>query len=145
MEEGRKHTKAIVFPDIGLHTNSVKCMLAEEGQPNLHGSGVSILDLNESAKSDTFEVLLALLVHEVAPGDGPAFGDARERHRPRHGEVEVVSGADGEVREEFHIADTVGSQLEVADGQAVFRLPPQGPEVYRLHTSGKTALFAKYP
>lgn len=118
--------KAIVLPDIRLHTNTVECVFAKESKPSLHGSGVSILDLNETAKSNSFKVLLALLVHEVASGDGPAFGDARERHRPRHREVEVVSGADGEVREEFHVADAVGSQLEVADWKTVFRLPPQG-------------------
>lgn len=101
-------------------------MLAEEGKPGLHGLRVSILNLNKSAKGNSLEVLLALLVHKVASGDGPAFDDARERHGPGDGEVEVVSGSDGEVREEFHVADAVGSQLEIANWETVLCLPPQG-------------------
>lgn len=134
-----------MFPDIGLHTDTIEGVLAEEGKPDLHGLGVSILDLNETAQGDALEVLLALLMHEVASGDGPALSDARERHGSGHGEVEVVGGADGEVREEFHVADAVGSQLEVADGKTVLGLPPQGTEVYRLHTPGETVVLVECP
>jgi hypothetical protein len=88
---------------------------------------VSILDLNQSAEGDSFEVLLALLVHEVASGYGPAFNNAGQRHRPRHRKVEVVSSTDGKVREEFYITDAVRSQLKVADWEAILCLPPQRP------------------
>jgi hypothetical protein len=88
---------------------------------------VSILDLDQSAKSDSFKVLLALLVHKVASGYSPAFDDARERHRSGHGEVEVVSGTDSEVCEELDVADTVGSQLKIADWKTVLCLPSERP------------------
>lgn len=121
------HTKTVVFPDICLHTDSIKCVLPEKCKPCLHRLWVSILDLNQSTEGDSFEVLLTLLVHEVASGYGPAFNDAGERHRPGHREVEVVSGTNGKVREELHVTDAVGSQLKVADWKAVFHLPPQRP------------------
>jgi hypothetical protein len=102
-------------------------VLPEESKPGLHGLRISILDLYQSAKSDSFKVLLALLVHKVASGYSPAFDDARERHRSGHGEVEVVSGTDSEVCEELDVADTVGSQLKIANGKTVLCLPPEWP------------------
>ena len=96
-----------MFPDICLHTHSVKRMLPEECKPCLHRLWASILDLNQSTEGDSFEVLLALLVHEVTSGYGPAFDDAGERHRPGHGKVEVVRGTDGKIREELHVTDAV--------------------------------------
>jgi hypothetical protein len=75
----------------------------------LHGLRISILDLDQSAECNSFEVLLALLVNEVASGNSPAFHDARKGHGSGHGEVEVVSGTDSKVREELDVADTVGS------------------------------------
>lgn len=101
-------------------------MLPEEGKPSLHGLGVSILNLDKAAEGDSFKVFLALFMHKVTAGDGPAFDDARERHWPGHGEVEVICGADGKISEELHIADAVGSQLKVANWEAIFCLPPQG-------------------
>lgn len=102
-------TEGLVFPDISLHANSVESVLAEEGQPRLYGLWVSILNLDQATESNSFEVLLALLVHEVASRDGPAFDDAREGHGTGDGEVKVVGGADGEVGEEFHVLNAVGS------------------------------------
>lgn len=96
-----------MFPDICLHTDSIKGVLPEECKPCLHRLWVSILDLNQSTEGDSFEVFLALLVYEVASGYGPAFNDTGKRHRPGHGKVEVVSSADGKVREELHVTDAV--------------------------------------
>lgn len=96
-----------MFPDICLHTDSIKRVLPEECKPCLHRLWISILDLNQSTESDSFEVLLALLVHEVASGYGPAFNNAGERHRSGHRKIEVVSGTDGKVREELDVTNAV--------------------------------------
>jgi hypothetical protein len=118
-------------------------MFPKEGQPCLNGLRVTILDLNQAAEGDPLKVLLALLVYEVTAGHGPALGDTGEGHRAGDGEVEVVGGTDGEVGEELQVLDAVGSQLEVAYGEAVFRLPPQGTQIECLDTSGKSGVFTE--
>jgi hypothetical protein len=110
-----ERTERLMFPNISLHTNTIESMLAQESQPSLHRLGISILNLDETAEGDTLEILLALLVHEVASRDGPAFDDTGQRHGSGNGEVEVIRGADGEVGEEFDVLDAVGSELEIAD------------------------------
>lgn len=99
-------------------------MLAKKGQPCLDCLWVAVLDLDESAEGDPLKILLALLVNKVAPGDGPAFDNARERNGSGDGEVEIVRGANGKVGKELDVLNTVGSQLEVTHGEAVFRFPP---------------------
>lgn len=117
-------TKALMLPDICLHTNSVECMLAKKCQPCLDRLRVAVLDLDESAKGDPLKVLLALFMNEVASRDGPAFDDARERDGTRDGEIEIVCGTNGKVGKELDVLNTVGSQLEVTHGEAIFRFPP---------------------
>lgn len=124
-----------MLPDVRLHPNSIECMLAKKSQPCLYCLWVTVLDLDESAESDALKILLALFVNKVASRDGPAFDDARKGNGARDGEVEVVSCANGEIGKEFYIVDTVGSQLEVTDGEAIFRFPPEWSEVDGLHAS----------
>jgi hypothetical protein len=107
--ESRDRTKALVLPDVGLHTNSVEGVFPEESQPRLHGLRISIFDLNQSTESDSLEVLLALLVYEVTSRDGPTFDDARERNGSGDREVQIIRCADGEVGKKFHVFDAVGS------------------------------------
>ena len=118
-----------MLPHVGLHTNPVKGVLAEEGQPGLHRLRVTILDLNQTAEGDPLKVLLALLVDKVTADDGPALSDAGKRHGARDGEVEVVRSAEGKIGKELEVLNTVGAQLEIADGQAVFGLAAKGTEV----------------
>lgn len=124
-----------MLPDVRLHTDSIECVLAKKSKPCLYCLWVAILNLNESAQGDTLEILLALLVDKVASQEGPAFDDAREGNGARDGEVEVVGGTNGEIGKEFYIVDTVGTQLEVTDGEAVFRFPPKRSQVDGLHAS----------
>lgn len=100
-------TETVMLPNIGLHTDSVKGVFSKESEPCLYRLRVAILDLNQSAKGDSLEVLLALLVHEVASRDGPAFNDARKRHGTGNGKVQIIGGANGEVGEKFNVLNTV--------------------------------------
>lgn len=138
-------TETVMFPNIRLHTDSVKGVFPKEGEPRLHRLRVPILDLDQSAKGDPLEVLLALLMHKVASGDGPAFNDARKRHGTGNGKVQIIGGANGEVGEEFHILNTVRSQLEIAHREAVLRLPPKWSRVDRLYASRKSSILTKSP
>lgn len=115
----------------------------KESQPCLDRLRVAILDLDQTAKRDPLKVLLALFVYEVTASHGPAFGDTGEGHGAGHGEVEVVGGTDGKVGEELQVLHAVGSQLKVAYGEAVLRLPPKGTQVERLDTSGESGVFTK--
>lgn len=124
-----------MLPNVGLHTHSVKRVLPQESKPCLDSFRVSIFDLHQTAESNSLEVLLALLVYEIASRDGPAFGDTWKGHRTGDGEVKVVGGADREVGKEFHVLDAVRPQLEIADWKAIFRLPSEGSHINRLHAS----------
>ena len=125
-----------MFPDIGLHADAIKRMLPQEGQPSLYHIRMAILDLDESTKRYALKVLLALLVHEVASRERPPFNNARERDRPRDGKFQVIRSANGKVGEELHVSHTVRSQLQIAHGQTIFGLPPQGAHVYCLDAPG---------
>lgn len=129
-------TETVMLPNIRLHTDSVKCVFPKESKPCLYRLRVAVLDLNQPTEGDPLKVFLALLVHKVASRDGPAFDDARKRHGTGNGKVKIIGGADGEVGEEFHILNAVRSQLKVAHGEAVLRLPPKRSRIDRLHASG---------
>jgi hypothetical protein len=115
----------------------------EESQPCLDRLRVTILDLDQTAKCDPLKVLLALLVYEVTASHGPAFGDTGERHGAGDREVEVVGGTNCKIGEKLQVLHAVGSQLEVAYGEAVLRLPPEGTQVERLDASGKSGMFTE--
>lgn len=136
-------TETVVFKNICLHTNSIKGVFPEKSEPSLHGLWAAILDLNQPAEGNSLEVFLALLVHEVASRNGPAFDEARQRHGTGDREVKVVGGTDGEVGEELDILDAVGSQLKIAYGEAVFGLPSEWAEINRLHASGQSSVFTE--
>lgn len=114
-----------MFIDICLHTDPIEGMFPEESKPGLHGLRISILDLDQTTERDSFKILLALLVHKVASWDGPAFDETRQWHGTGNGQVEIISGTDGEVGKELDILDAVGSQLEITHGEAVLCLPPE--------------------
>lgn len=115
----------------------------KESKPCLDRLRVTILDLDQATERDPLKVLLALLVYEVTASHGPAFGDTGERHGAGDGEVQIVGGTDGKVGEELQVLHAVGSQLKVAYGEAVLRLPPQGTQVERLDASGKSGVFTE--
>lgn len=121
----------------------MESVFPKEGQPRLDRLRVTILDLDQTTKRDPLKVLLALLVYEVTARHGPAFGDTGERHGAGDGEVEIVGGTNGKVGEKLQVLYAVGSQLEVAYGEAVLRLPPEGTQVERLNASGKSGVFTK--
>ena len=90
---------------------------------------MSVLDLHQPAQRDALEVLLRLLVHEVAADHCPALGDLGEGSWARGGEAEVVGCAHGEVGHELDVAHGVGAELEGRGGDAVFGLSAEGFEV----------------
>lgn len=118
-------------------------MFPKEGQPSLNRLRISILYLDKAAERNPLKVLLALLVDKVTASHGPAFGDTRKGYGAGHGEAEVVRSTEGEVGEELQILHTVGSQLEVANGEAVFRLPPERTQVERLDAARKSGVFTQ--
>lgn len=138
-----ERTETVVFKHICLHTNSIEGVFPEKGEPSLHGLWAAILDLDQPAEGNSLEVFLALLVHEVASRNGPAFDKSRQRHGTGNREVKVVGGADGEVGEEFDVLDAVGSQLKVAYGETVFGLPPEWAKIDSLHASGQSSVFTE--
>lgn len=87
------------------------------------------MDLDEAPHGDALKVLLRLLEDEVCARHGPSLGDTGQGNGTSRGEAHVVCGADGKVGEEEQVADAIGAQLEIADGDAVFRGAPQGPEM----------------
>lgn len=110
------------LPHVGLHSHAVELVLAQVRQPQLHRLGVPIADLDKASQCLSLKVLLRLLEDEVVSGDGPALCDAGERHGAVGGQAEVVGGAEGKVGEEFEGLDAVGSELEIARGDAVLGL-----------------------
>lgn len=132
-----------MLPDVGLHADSIERVFPKEGQPGLNRLRVSILDLDQAAERDPLKVLLALLVYEVTASHGPAFGDTGKGHGARDGEAEVVGGTDGEVGEELQVLHAVRSQLEVANREAVFRLPPERAQIERLDATRKSGVFTE--
>lgn len=90
---------------------------------------MSILNLYQPARRNALPVLLRFFENEVAAWDGPALGYAGEGHGALGGQVEVVGGAEGEVGHEFEVADGVGAELEVCDGDAVGGGAAHGLEV----------------
>lgn len=137
------HTKTLVLPNIGLHADSMERMFPKEGQPSLNCLRISILDLDKTAECNPLKVLLALLVDKVTTSYSPAFDDTRKRHGSGDREAEVVRGTEGEVSEELQVLHTVGSQLEVANGEAVFRLPPERTQVQRLDAARESGVFTQ--
>lgn len=87
---------------------------------------MSILDLNQPAKRNPLVILLRLLVREITAGNRPALNLPGERDGAGGGESEVVGGTEGDVSLHFEIADRVGADLEVADGEAVGCLTAEG-------------------
>jgi hypothetical protein len=130
-----------VFPHIRLHTHTVVSVLLQETQPNLHNFGVSILNLNQSPQCDTLKVLLTLLVYEVGSGNGPALGDLGERYGAPCRKIEVVGSAEGKVGEEFEVAHTVGTELEVGGGDTVGRCALEGLKVVEVDRTRETKGF----
>lgn len=82
-----RHTDAFMLPYVSFHSNSIVCMLSQKSEPNFNGFRMAIMYLNKTPQSDTLEILLALLVDKIAPGDCPAFGDPRQRYRAKRREV----------------------------------------------------------
>ena len=78
-----------------------------------------VLYLNQPPQRLTLEILLRFLEDEIRARHRPAFCDARERHGAGGGEVQEVGCAQGEVGEDFEVADAVGAELEVAGWDAV--------------------------
>lgn len=138
MANGQALTHLAVFPDVCLHTDSVVCVLLEKSQPDLHGLGVSVANLQESPSRDTFKVLLALLENEMRLWHCPALGDLGQRYGAEGREAQVVSGPEGKVAEELQVRDAVGSELQVAGRHAVGRRPSQGLKVESLDCTRKT-------
>lgn len=66
----------------------------------------------------------------------PSLDDSRQGDRTRGGEVEIVSGTHGKVAEELEIADVVGAELEIADGETVGGCAFEGTEVEGLDGAG---------
>lgn len=86
----------------------------------------------------SLEVLLTLLVHEVAAGDCPAFCFLWERDGACNGEVAVVCSAEGKIAHELEVANAVGAELKVADGEAEGNGTAEGLVVDRLEGEGET-------
>lgn len=132
-----------MLPDIGLHADTIKCVFPQESKPGLHCFWVSILNLDKPAEGDPLKILLALLVDEIASWDGPAFDDAWERDGTGDGEVEVIGSTDGEVGEELHIFDAVGSKLQITNWEAIFRLSPEGSHINGLHAAWQSGALTQ--
>lgn len=129
------------LPNIGLHADTVVCMLLEEGKPKLDRFRVAVPDLNEAADCNSLEVLLGFLEDETAPWHGPTLGDARKWHRAKCREIQVVRCSKGKVGKELEVPEGVGPQLQVARGDAVFGLAPEGLQVQSLNTPRETNSF----
>lgn len=67
------HTKTFIIPNIGFHSNSIECMLPQKGEPCLHHLGIAVPNLNEPTECYPFKILLAFLVHKIAPRNCPAL------------------------------------------------------------------------
>jgi len=67
----------------------------------------------------------------------PPLCNPRQGYRPVCWEVQVVSGAQAEVGEEFEVPHGVGAQLEVAGGNAVSGVSTQRAEVGGLDGAGE--------
>ena len=115
-------------------------MLLQESQPRLDYVRMPVLDLNEAAHGDSLKVLLGLFENEICAWDGPALGYSGKGNWASCGKAHVVCCADGEVGEEEQIADRVGSELEVADWNAVFGGAPEWTQVYCLDVDGRAKL-----
>lgn len=105
-----------MLPDICLHADSIKCVLAKKCKPRLHRLRVAIFNLNEPAESNPFKIFLALFVNEVASRDRPAFDNAGEGDGAGNREIEIVGCTNGEIGKKLDVMNTVGPQLEVAHG-----------------------------
>lgn len=136
MERKKEHTQLRKLKNVSLHTHPIISMFPQKRQPQLDALQMSILDLNQPPHGPTLKILLTLLVHEHAPGDGPTLDDAGERYGTGGREIEVVGRAQCEVAEELEVADIVGAQLEIADWHAVLGSAAEGFEVYCLHGAG---------
>lgn len=97
---------------------------------------MSVLNLNQAAHGDTFEVLLGFLEDEIRARDGPALGDSGEGNRTACGQAHVVCGAHGEIGEELQVPDLVCTELEVTDGDPILRYSPQRSEFRGLYVDG---------
>ncbi len=74
-EGGR--TQLLIFPNIGLHTNTIIGMFSNEGQPYLYTLYVAILYLDQPSHGDSLEIFLTLLMDEVAARYSPSFHYSR--------------------------------------------------------------------
>lgn len=128
------HTETLIFPEIGFHANSIKCVLSQERKPYLHGVRMAIFDLYQSTERYSFKILLTLLMDKVAARHCPAFNNAGQRYWTGYGKFEIVGCAHGEIGEELNISHAVGSKLKVTYGQAVLGFPSERSQIDGLHT-----------
>lgn len=107
-----KLTKSLKLPDISFHSYTVELPFAQAREPNLNHIWMSIVDCYQSLQSDTFEVFLAFLVHEVRPWHRPSLDSLGEGGRSRCRELEVVCDTHGKISEELEVSDTEGAELK---------------------------------
>lgn len=129
-----------MLEDIRLKTNTVVSVLLNVSEPECDSFRMSVLDLNKSSAGYTLEVLLTLLVHEIASGDCPSLCDFRKRHGALCREVQVVGCAQTEVGEDLEVAHAVRAQLEVGNGDSVGWCALEGREESGLDGFGEAEL-----
>ena len=76
-------------------------------------------------------------MYEITSWECPALNNARQRHRSRNGEFQIVCRTYGKIGEKFDVPYTVRSQLEITDWETVLGLSSKRTQVKRLHTSGE--------
>lgn len=96
-----------MVPNIRLHTNTMERMFSKEGKPRLNDIRVAILNLNKSTKRYSLEILLGLLVSEIAFQNSPAFRDSRERCRSESGKIQIVCRSERKVGEKLDMSCAV--------------------------------------
>lgn len=80
-------------------------------------------------------------MYEIASWKCPALNNARQRHRSRNGEFQIVCRANGKIGEEFDVPYTVRSQLEITDWETVLSLSSKRTQVESLHTPREPRLL----
>lgn len=74
--EQEKPTNLIILPNVRLHSYPIIRMFPQKRQPQTHRLRMSILDLYQPPQSLPLKILLALLMHEMRPGNSPPLCDS---------------------------------------------------------------------
>lgn len=96
---------------------------------------MSIKNLNQSSTSNSFEVLLALLVYEICPGDCPSLRYLGERYGTPRRQLEIICSTKRKIGHELEILYAVRTELKVARWVPIFGFSPKRSKVHGLYAA----------